>query len=257
MGKYQTVKSKGPLPVREPTVFPVHAGKRFIVTGGASGLGRSIVALLLAQGATVLFVDLDQARVDEAVSDFGGAEAGAFGVALDVAAEASPQAALDATLAAMGGIDGLVNCAAIVLHADPLQISRRDWQRQFEVNLFAAYDMVRVAASWMIEAGVAGAIVNIASEAGKVGHVESMAYSASKAGVINLTRMLSQALGPYDINVNCVCPGGMATPMLQEVARAYSAVTSEPADEIFAFMKDAVLGRHTEPREVARTVPSC
>lgn len=254
MTKYETGQKKAPLPIREPSIFPIHAGKRFIVTGGAGGLGQAIVGLLLNQGASVCLVDLKPEAVDAAVTGFGGARANCFGVAMDVGSETDVQMSLGAAVDALGGLDGLVNCAALVLHADPLRISRQDWQRQFEVNLFGAYELSRLVALHMIDQGTRGAIVNIASEAGKKGHVDSIAYSASKAALISLTRTLSEALGAHDINVNCVCPGGMATPMLKEVARAYSAITQDTPDDIYEMMKSGVLGRHTEPREVARVV---
>lgn len=254
MTKFETVQNKGPLPIREPAIFPVHAGKRFIVTGAAGGLGKAIANLLVGQGAKVVVVDLRQDAVDAAVTELGGNTKGVFGYALDVADEAAAVDCVAKSIAWLGGLDGLVNCAGIVLHADPLAISRAEWTRQFEVNLFGAYDLARLVARQMIADGVRGTIVNIASEAGKKGHVDSMAYSASKAALINLTRTLAEALAPHDINVNCVCPGGMATPMLREVAAVYSGLTQTPADDVFAQMQSATLGRHTEPREVARIV---
>ena len=81
----------------------------------------------------------------------------------------------------------------------------------------------------MIGSGARGAIVSVASEAGKKGHIESLAYSASKAALINMTRVLSAALAPHDINVNCVCPGGVATDMLREVAFAYGKLAGQAA----------------------------
>src|SRR5271154_4943836 len=81
----------------------------------------------------------------------------------------------------------------------------------------------------MIAAGVRGAIGNVASEAGKKGHKESLAYSASKAALISMTRVLSAALAPHDINVNCVCPSGVATDMLREVAVAYGKLVNAPS----------------------------
>ena len=154
----------------------------------------------------------------------------------------------------LGRIDGLVNCAAIVRHSDPLEISWDDWRKQFEVNLFGAYEASRLVAKSMIATGTRGAIVSIASEAGKKGHVESLAYSASKAGLISMTRMLSEALAGHDINVNCVCPGGVATPMLREVSVAYSGVTGERPEAIFDKMLSQQLVRHLQPIEVARIV---
>lgn len=252
MTKFETVQRRGPLPIREPAIFPIHAGKRFIVTGAAGGLGKATASLLFAQGAKVVVVDLRQDAVEAAAAELGGSTNGVFGYALDVADEAASDQCIAQSIEWLGGVDGLVNCAGIVLHADPLAISRADWTRQFEVNLFGAYGLARLVARQMIADGIRGAIVNIASEAGKKGHVDSMAYSASKAALINLTRTLAEALAPYDINVNCVCPGGMSTPMLREVAAVYSGITQTPADDVFAQMQSATLGRHTEPREVAR-----
>ncbi len=117
-----------------------------------------------------------------------------------------------------------------------------------------AYEAARLAAKTMIGKGVKGAIVSVASEAGKKGHKESLAYSASKAALISVTRMLSAALAPHDINVNCVCPGGVATDMLREVAVAYGALAGLVPDEVFPKLVSSQLLRHIEPAEVARTI---
>jgi NAD(P)-dependent dehydrogenase (short-subunit alcohol dehydrogenase family) len=129
----------------------------------------------------------------------------------------------------LGRIDGLVNCAAIVVHADPLEARWTDWERQFRVNLFGAYEASRLVA-------------------------KSIAYSASKAALINMTRMLSATLAPRDINVNCVCPGGVATDMLREVAIAYGQLVDASPAEVFAQLVGSQLRRHIEPEEVARTI---
>ncbi len=250
MSKYSTVDRSRTLPVREPALFPIHHGKGFIVTGAASGIGRAVAEHLAAQGATIVAADIKPA----ALPDQSDLAARWHTVTVDVASLDSVSAGIAASERLLGRIDGLVNCAAIVLHADPLAISRADWQRQFEINLFGAYEISRLAARSMIEAGTRGAIVSIASEAGKKGHVESLAYSASKAGVISMTRMLSESLAVHDINVNCVCPGGVATPMLREVSVAYSGVTSEAPEAIFDKMISQQLVRHLQPIEVARVV---
>lgn len=250
MSKYSTTERSRALPVRRPEVFPVHAGRSFIVTGGAGGIGKAIAELLLAQGARVVIADLKGAEAS--ATTLGGAGQGCFAVAMDVSAPENIAAGVAQAIALAGPLHGLVNCAAIVLHCDPLEISWHDWRRQFEINLFGAYETSRLVAKHLIASGTRGAIVSIASEAGKKGHVESLAYSASKAGLISMTRMLSEALAVHDINVNCVCPGGVATPMLREVAEAYSGFTSEPADQIFGKMLSTQLVRHLEPVEVAR-----
>lgn len=249
MSKYSTTDRKTPLPVRVPEVFPVHRGKGFVVTGGAGGIGRAIAEHIIAQGAAVVVADLRKYDVAAAVKAIGG-----HGVVMDVASPDSIAAGIALSEKQLGRIDGLVNCAAIVRHSDPLEISWDDWRKQFEVNLFGAYETSRLVAKRMIATGTRGAIVSIASEAGKKGHVESLAYSASKAALISMTRMLSEALAGHDINVNCVCPGGVATPMLREVSIAYSGVTGETAETIFDKMISQQLVRHLQPIEVARIV---
>ena len=148
----------------------------------------------------------------------------------------------------------MVNCAAIVIHSDPLEAAWADWEKIFRINLFGAYEASRLVAKSMIAAGVRGAIVNVASEAGKKGHIDSLAYSASKAALINMTRTLSTTLAPHDINVNCVCPGGVATDMLREVAIAYGQLVDATPTEVFAQLVSSQLRRHIEPEEVARTI---
>jgi NAD(P)-dependent dehydrogenase (short-subunit alcohol dehydrogenase family) len=251
MSKYSTSQHGRPIPVRSPEIFAVHRGKGIIVTGAAGGIGRAIAEHLLAQGAAVVVADLKEDAVAATVRALGTAS---HGVAMDLGSPESIAAGIAASEAKLGRIDGLVNCAAIVRHADPLEIPWDDWRRQFEVNLFGAYEASRLVARRMIAAGTRGAIVSIASEAGKKGHKESLAYSASKAGLISMTRILSEALADRDINVNCICPGGVATPMLREVSVAYSGVTSEPAAAIFDKMISQQLVRHLQPIEVARIV---
>jgi NAD(P)-dependent dehydrogenase (short-subunit alcohol dehydrogenase family) len=252
MGEFSTRAPHAPLPVRAKRTGDTHAGKGFIVTGGAGGVGRATAALLVAEGARVALADVRPDSLDKAVK--GIADEKAFGVALDAARPASVASAIADAEARLGRIDGLVNCAAIVIHADPLETPWRDWEKIFSINVFGAYEAARLAANSMIAKGVRGAIVNVASEAGKKGHKESLAYSASKAALISITRVLSAVLAPHDINVNCVCPGGVATDMLREVAVAYGRLVDATPEEVFGKLVSSQLQRHIEPSEVARTI---
>jgi NAD(P)-dependent dehydrogenase (short-subunit alcohol dehydrogenase family) len=252
MGEFSTRKPHEPLPSRAVQPSKRHAGKGFIVTGAAGGVGRAAAELLLAEGGRVVLADIKRDRLEETIAAIG--DPSAFAVTLDAADPASIAAAIGEAEARLGQIDGLVNCAAIVVHVDPLETPWRDWQRTFSVNVFGAYEAARLAAKAMIKKGVKGAIVSVASEAGKKGHKESLAYSASKAALISVTRMLSAALAPHDINVNCVCPGGVATDMLREVAVAYGALAGQAPDEVFPKLVSSQLLRHIEPTEVARTI---
>ncbi|WP_158817730.1 SDR family NAD(P)-dependent oxidoreductase [Methylocapsa sp. S129] len=252
MGDFSTRPPHAPLPARARQAGAVHAGKGFIVTGGAGGVGRATAELLLAEGARVALADVRQEALDKAVTAIG--DANAFAIVLDAAKPASIAGAIAAAEARLGQIDGLVNAAAIVIHADPLEIDWSDWEKIFAINLFGAYEAARLAAKAMIAKGVRGAIVNVASEAGKKGHKESLAYSASKAGLISMTRVLSAVLAPNDINVNCVCPGGVATDMLREVAVAYGKLVDAAPADVFDKLVSSQLLRHIEPAEVARTI---
>ena len=252
MGQFSTRPPHASLPSRQPKDFAIHAGKSFLVTGAAGGIGRATAARLAARGARVALADVRADALDAALATMPSADA--FAVRLDLADPASIAAAIKSAQSQLGRIDGLVNCAAIVIHADPLEVGWADWERIFRVNLFGAYEASRLVAKSMIAAGVRGAIVNVASEAGKKGHIDSLAYSASKAALINMTRTLSATLAPHDINVNCVCPGGVATEMLREVAVAYGKLVDAAPDEVFPHLVSSQLVRHIEPDEVARAI---
>ena len=228
----------------------MHAGKAFLVTGAAGGIGKATAVGLARRGAHVALADIRVDALREAAAEVSGAMA----VAVDLADPQSIAAAVQSVEAHFGRIDGLVNCGAIVAHADPLEVAWADWERQFRINLFGAYEASRLVAKAMIAKGVRGAIVNVASEAGKKGHIDSLAYSASKAALINMTRTLSATLAPHDINVNCVCPGGVTTDMLREVALAYGKLVQAPAEDVFNQLISSQLQRRIEPDEVARTI---
>jgi NAD(P)-dependent dehydrogenase (short-subunit alcohol dehydrogenase family) len=239
------------LPVRHVSQSRRHNQRRFLVTGAAGGVGRATAERLVAEGASVALTDI-RAEALDAVATAVGADA--FAVRMDLADPTSIATAIAAAEAKLGPLDGLVNCAAIVIHADPLETAWTDWERLFRINLFGAYETSRLVARSMVASGARGAIVSVASEAGKKGHIESMAYSASKAALINMTRVLSAALAPHDINVNCVCPGGVASDMLREVAVAYGRLCGEAPEDVFPQLVSSQLLRHIEPSEVARTI---
>jgi NAD(P)-dependent dehydrogenase (short-subunit alcohol dehydrogenase family) len=240
--------------VRRPPVLPVHAGRRIVVTGAAQGLGRATAALLHAQGAKVVLVDLREDAVRDAARELSPDGSTAAAVAADLGAPAGIRLAAEQAIGAFDGVDALANVAGIVRHSDPLQVPREDWDAQLAVNLIAPYELSRLVADHLVREGRPGAIVNVASEAGKVGHPQSLAYSASKAALINATRMLSAALAHADINVNCVCPGGLPTAMLREVADAYADRLAEDPAALFDAMITEQVGRHLDLTEVARVI---
>lgn len=182
-------------------------GRRILITGAASGIGRRTAQLFAAEGAALTLLDRDA----EGLADIAG-EARGLAVAADVTDEASVTQAVTQGAEAMGGIDGLVNAAGIVIRGPVLDISVADWRRVIDVNLTGIYVVVRCALPWLSLAPFA-TIVNIASGQGLLPNAPEMtAYAASKGGVVNLTRALAAELAPA-IRVNSVCPGMVNTPM--------------------------------------------
>ncbi|MFC6879581.1 MULTISPECIES: SDR family NAD(P)-dependent oxidoreductase [Actinomadura] len=240
------------LPVRTPRAFPVHEGKRFLVTGAGGGIGQATVDLLVREGARVVAADVVE---QTALADrLGGAERGVHAIAVDLRDETSVRDAAARSVELLGGIDGLANVAGIVKMAPALDHERPLWEDQFAVNVFGPFDLARLVVRHMIEQGVAGAVVNVASEAGKQGHPGMIAYNASKAAVINWTRVAAAEWAPHGINVNCVCPGGVATAMLHQVADNHARGSETDAASFFEIMSNEQLGRHIDPTEVASVI---
>ncbi len=177
IGQFSTRPPHRPLPIREGVRSRAHEGQGILVTGAAGGVGRATSQLLASRAAQIALADIRTDALEAAVAETESA--GAFAVQLDLSNPASIAAAVAAAEAGLGRLDGLVNCAGIVVHGDPLETSWADWEKIFRVNLFGAYEASRLVAKSMIASGTRGAIVNVASEAGKKGHMESLAYSAS------------------------------------------------------------------------------
>jgi NAD(P)-dependent dehydrogenase (short-subunit alcohol dehydrogenase family) len=182
-------------------------GRRILITGAASGIGRRTAELFAAEGAALTLVDCDRRRLAQVAREAGGLAAEA-----DVTQEASVARAVEQGATAMGGIDGVVNAAGIVIHGSVLDVGVADWKLVLDVNLTGTYIVVRCCLPWLTQAPFA-TIVNIASGQGLLPNVPNMtAYAASKGGVVNLTRSLAAELAP-SIRVNSVCPGMVDTPM--------------------------------------------
>lgn len=252
MTEIWTTAPYDPIPVRTAKrEFPVHDGKVFIVTGAGGGVGVAIVRHLIAQGAKIAGWDLNPSSMDAVAAEAGEKF---LAVSCDIGKLESIRSAFAATEKHFGKIDGLVNNAAIGRHADPLNIPWNDWEDVMAVNLFGAYEASRLVCDHMAGANIRGAIVNVASEAGKKGHTSSLAYSASKAAMINMTRVMSVSAAAFDININCICPGAIDTPMLREAAERYAALTDGDADTIYSRIMSDQLKRQVTPLEVARII---
>jgi 3-oxoacyl-[acyl-carrier protein] reductase len=189
-----------------------------IVTGAARGIGFAIAQKLLACGAAVVLWDVDAAALDRAAASLKGNVATA---AVDVTSETSIAAALDALIRDAGRIDILVNNAGITGGNAPLwQLEPAVWRQVVEVNLVGPYLVCRAVVPHMIAAGY-GRIVNIASIAGKDGNPNASHYSASKAGLIGLTKSLAKETATTGVLVNCVTPAAARTELFAQMTQAH------------------------------------
>lgn len=225
-------------------------GRRYIVTGAAGGIGSAITQVLVEQGPRVAMVDLDGERVGKAATNFDPTKV--LPLSCDVTNEADVAAAVETVVDTWDGIDGLVNNAGAVVLDTAWDAGAADWRRQLDVNVTGTFLCSRQVGSHLKERG--GAIVNVASNCGKVGYKNMAAYNAAKAAVISLTRSLAMEWAEHGINVNAVCPGGVDTPMLAGVAEWLEPRVGVPAADLLEGMGPAQLGRKVQPIEVARVI---
>ena len=180
------------------------AGKSALITGAARGIGRHFAQVYASEGARVAIADIDIDRARKAASDIGDA---AIAVEMDVTDQDSIDAAVATTVDAVGGIDVLINNAAVFTAAPIAEITRDDYQQLFEINVAGTLFTMQAVARHMIDRGTGGKIINMASQAGRRGEPLVAVYCATKAAVISLTQSAGLNLISHGINVNAIAPG--------------------------------------------------
>lgn len=180
------------------------AGKSALITGAARGIGHHFATAYVAEGARVAIADINGERAQAAADELGDQ---AIAIEMDVTVQDSIDAALATATEAFGGIDILVNNAAIFSAAPITDIMREDYQQVFDINVAGTLFTMQAVARHMIERGRGGKIINMASQAGRRGEPLVAVYCATKAAVISLTQSAGLNLIKHGINVNAIAPG--------------------------------------------------
>ncbi|SDF59322.1 D-sorbitol dehydrogenase (acceptor) [Celeribacter baekdonensis] len=180
------------------------SGKTALITGAARGIGYEFAKAYLAEGARVAIADINIARAREAATELGQ---GAVAVEMDVASQGSIDTAVAQAAEALGGIDILINNAALFSAAPLVEITRDDFHRLFDINVGGTLFTMQAVAKHMIARGKGGKIINMASQAGRRGEALVATYCATKAAVISLTQSAGLNLISHGINVNAIAPG--------------------------------------------------
>jgi meso-butanediol dehydrogenase/(S,S)-butanediol dehydrogenase/diacetyl reductase len=248
------------------------SGKTAVVTGSGrrKGLGEAIARRLAEEGAAVVISDIGAARYDATPTDMIGATAEMAAIAADlrtlgadsstcvcdVRDPAQVNALADHAVSTHGSLDIWINNAGIGYIMKPLlEVSPADWRAVIDVNLSGAFFGLQAASRIMIAQGKGGRIVNIASQAAKSGFIHAQAYSASKHGLVGLTRSAAIELGPHKITVNNVCPNHVTTGLGAWQNEYFAKVTGKSLDRYLSDMASRIpLGRPGLPEDTAHAV---
>jgi 3-oxoacyl-[acyl-carrier protein] reductase len=191
-------------------------GKVIVVTGSGRGIGRTIAERFAKAGGTVVISDLDDATVRQVASEIGG---GAIGIAANVTSADDVARLLDEASSKLGSVDVVVNNAGITRDTLMIRMDEKDWDMVLDINLKGAF-LVTKAASRIMMKQRRGRIVNISSVVGLTGNAGQSNYSASKAGLIGLTKSAAKELASRGVTVNAVAPGYIETEMTKNLPEA-------------------------------------
>jgi NAD(P)-dependent dehydrogenase (short-subunit alcohol dehydrogenase family) len=230
------------------------ASRVAIVTGAGRGIGRATALELARMGADIAVAEMDRVTADRTGGEVKGLGRRAVVIPTDVTSRGALATMVERTLSELGRIDILVNNAGIYRAAATLDISEEHWDAVLGINAKAVFFASQAVLPAMI-AQKRGAIVNLASMAGKIGSKTNLPYNASKAAVVSMTKSLALAHAGDGIRVNCVCPGFVETDMWAKVAKEQGALLGMSAEEFTRQRAASVpLGRMETPEDVASVI---
>lgn len=190
-------------------------GKIVMVTGAGSGIGRATAQRVAAEGGAVFCVDLSVEPLQALVAEIASTGGSAMAHDCDISNEAAVQACVTSCVSELGGLDALVNMAGILRFDDTVQLTTQQWQRVIDVNLTGTMLLCREVLPHLVASR--GSIVNAASTAALSGLPCGLAYSASKGGVLAMTRSIAVEYAKRGVRANCVCPGDIKTSMTSSI----------------------------------------
>jgi NAD(P)-dependent dehydrogenase (short-subunit alcohol dehydrogenase family) len=220
-------------------------GRSVFVSGAASGIGRATAERFGREGGRVVCADVNVTAAEETAATIRAAGGDAFAVPCDVTSPAAVTEAIAETVRRHGGLHVLANVAGIGFFRRTTETTLEEWDRMIAVNLTGQFLTCKEAIPHVLK--TKGVIVNTGSVAGLKSHPYSAAYCASKGGVVQLTRALAVEYGRKDVRINCVCPGGVETPLIGQF-------TLPEGVSQAALGRIMPLGRMGKPEEVAGTI---
>jgi NAD(P)-dependent dehydrogenase (short-subunit alcohol dehydrogenase family) len=228
-------------------------GKVALVTGAGQGIGKATALLLAEAGADVAVADINGEAVESTQAEITESGWRSLAIQADIGELADIERVVADTARDLGGMDILVNNAAITWHRQFMDITEEDWDRIHRVNAKGSFFCMQRAARQMIEQGRGGRIINLASVAGQGWPGTSNgAYAASKGAIIAMTRIGAHNLGGHDINVNAICPGVTSTPLVDNMIARRSDDLGVPEDELRRGITESIpIGRFSEAEDIA------
>jgi NAD(P)-dependent dehydrogenase (short-subunit alcohol dehydrogenase family) len=230
-------------------------GKTVLVTGSGHGVGKEVSLRFAESGANVVITDLQRGYLGELENKFMHDKVNYLAVEGDVSSSGDVAEMVEKSCHEFGKIDILINNAGVSMTKNMMDLTETDWDSVFNVNVKGTFFMLQTVVKKMVQTGNSGCIINLASIAGQKGRPLFLAYSASKAAVISITKSTALEMAKYNIRVNAVAPGTVDTPMWQDIAGEMSRITGSDVSEIEkTWVEKIPLKRLAKPRDIASLI---